>query len=99
MTETDCKYKKQVDERKQTAVNGGHLINTEHKRSMSFTDWSWPGAQRKAGQELEDMSGEGSGGVRAGSPAMEAARAVLWFLSMCVSLEGSDPCDRARMGL
>ena len=35
-------------------LNGGHLINTEHKGVMSFSDWDWPYAQRRADQGLED---------------------------------------------
>lgn len=44
-------------------LNGGHLINTEHKGVMSFSDPGWPNAQRRAGQargwrtQVEEGSG------------------------------------------
>lgn len=45
-------------------LNGGHLINTEHKGVMSFKAWGWMDAQRTC-QGLEDTS-RGRQGEKAG---------------------------------
>lgn len=74
-------------------LNGGHLINTEHKGVMSFNAWGWLDAQRRIGRGLEDTSrGRQREKTRRGL-WQKLWWQILWLFSVCVTLEGRGPCD------
>lgn len=71
-------------------LNGGHLINTEHKGVMSFKAWGWMDAQRTC-QGLEDTS-RGRQGEKAGQGLWQTLWwQIQWLFSVCVTLEGRGP--------